>query len=187
MIKLLFIALHLSNLTNTDTCINKLTDRLFANDFYANYWLCIPVTTSDGKARIVLEKEHFKKYMAAIYQIDEKQDSIKVYLTQVLTRKKNLHFYLSAYENILHLSGCKILKGENKYLTLAKKNKAAFLKKYLGTSNEKDTYFNLNYENITTENYHSIIEALFNLKFIVAEGHGFTAVYKIDCSGNKQN
>lgn len=182
MYKLIFIAFHLVNLTNNDSCINKLTERLFAKDYYANYWLCIPATTNEGNVRIVLEKENFIKYMIAIDSIYASPDSLRVYLTEVLTKKKRLRFYLSAYENILHLNGCTILKGENKYLKFALKNRSAFLKKYLGTSNEKITYYNLDYGNLTNQNFYLIIEALFNLKFIVAEGDGFTAVKRVKCS-----
>lgn len=182
MIKLLFLILPFVNVDSSINCVDAIVDRAFNPNFKADYFLFLPVETSKSKyGRLMISKENFRKYMIALDSSYTNNDSLKCYVKKILNQKQQLFFHEFFYTENFGEEEYTIFYTKNKFDLLVKKKQTDFLKKYLISYDEKEKYFNFN-NTTPVQDFSSVYEQLFRMNFLVADGDGFIAVFRVICN-----
>jgi hypothetical protein len=165
----------------SDSCVNALVDKAYDSKFKADYFLFIPVETSKyKKARLMILKENFRKYMVALDSSYTDNDKLKSYLKELLSKNKFLFFNEVFYIKNFGQSEYKLLNVKNTIDISTSKKTDSFLKKYLFDYSPNRSYFNLNVS-LTIKNYYFVYENLFMLNYLTANSDGAIAVFKVNC------
>ena len=180
MIKIFLILVLFGNAKDDQNCIDALVNKAFIPTYKSNYFLFLPVKTTDGFGRLMITKENLRKYMIALDSSFINNDILKKYVAKQLNNNQNFFFNELGYKTSFGKKEYKIFYKKNRLEYFSKKNRLLFLKKYLTNYNEKDDYFNFN-TGVPTKDVWLAFEQLFHLGFLVAEGDGFTAVYRVKC------
>jgi len=164
-----------------DSCLNILVDKAYNPNFKADYFLFIPVESSKyKKARLMILKENFRKYMIAFDSSYAENDKLKNYLKELLTKKKTLFFHEIFYTKNFGSIEYKLLTEKNRIDINTSNTAEAFLKKYLLDFSSTRNYFNIDVSK-SIKNFHFVYENLFKLNYLVAYGDGVIAVFKVNC------
>ena len=165
----------------SDICVNALVDKAYDSNFKADYFLFIPVETSKyKKARLMILKENFRKYMVAFDSSYTDNDKLKSYVKELLSKKKSLFFHEVFYTKSFGSPEYKLLNEKNTIDISTSKKADTFLKKYLLDFSSNRIYFNLNISS-PIKNYYFVYENLFMLNYLVANSDGAIAVFKVAC------
>lgn len=183
MIKFLFLILvPFFNAESSSSCTDALVDKAFDSNFKANYFLFLPVETSKSKTgRLMILKENFRKYMIALDSSYSNNDNLKCYVKNILNHKQQLFFHEFFYKEKFGEEEYTLLYNKNKFDVVVKKSRSNFLKKYLVSYDEKEKYFTFN-NTVPVEDFTSVYEQLFRMNFLVADGDGFTGVFRVICN-----
>ena len=165
----------------SDSCVDALVDKAYDAKFKSDYFLFIPVETSKyKKARLMILKENFRKYMVGLDSSYADNDRLKSYLKELLSKKKSLFFHEVFYIKSFGQPEYKLLNEKNTIDISTSKKTDSFLKKYLLDYSSGRSYFNLNVS-WPIKNYYFVYENLFMLNYLVANSDGTIAVFKVDC------
>jgi len=176
---LLLSILFAFNIQSNNDCPTTLIDKAFDPKFKADYFLFIPIQTAkDGiKCRLMIEKENFRKYMIAVDSSFSNNDTLKTFLKEILMKKRDFTFSEVFYQLMLKEKEYKLLTANNPF---KKQSSEAFLKKYIINYSSKDDYLNLN-PTFDLNEFPFVVENLFRLNYLVANGDGVIAVFKVSC------
>lgn len=181
LILLLLFTFQLSTKFDNCPCVTELVNKAFDPTFKADYFLIIPVETSKVKSgRLFISKENFKRYMIVIDSAYTDNEKLKNYVKNILNGSEKMYFHEVVYEQEFKEDEYKVLSEKNIIDISSQKKKNAFLKKYLYNYSEDRNYFNLNTSN-SNPNYYFVYENLFKLNYLVANGDGVIAVFKVSC------
>lgn len=125
-------------------------------------------------------KENFRKYMIAFDSSYSDNDKLKNYLKELLNKKETLFFREIFYTTNFGLAEYKLLNEKNTIDISTPQKSDVFLKKYLLDYTSTKAYFNLNVST-NIKNYYFVYERLFMMNYLVANGDGLIAVFKVDC------
>jgi len=181
---ILFILIILFHHTLTaQYCIEKKVDKIFDTSFYGNYYIVIPVETLNyEKARLLITKEWFKKYVTILNHNYLNKDSIKLYLTNLLIGKQKMYFDEYIFGEYYDKPQYLIISDKNKNDISSKKKKLIFLKKYLIPYSPNTKFYNIigSLPN-PMRRFDFLVETLFKLNYLLAEGDQVIGVSKVDC------
>lgn len=162
-------------------CINALVNKAYDAKLKADYFLFIPVETSKyRKARLMILKENFRKYMIAFDSSYVDNEKLKSYLKDVLNKETTLFFHEIFYTKNFGSTEYKLLSSVNTIDVSTSKKADIFLRKYLLDYSSTRSYFNLNVST-NIKNYYFVYERLFMMNYLIANGDGIIAVFKVDC------
>ena len=177
----LIILIHQS--VFAQNCIKKKVDKIFDQRFKANFYIIMPVETLNyEKARLLITKEWFRNYVTILNTNYLNNDSIKLYLKNLLMGKQKMYFDEYLFGEYYDKPQYLIISDKNKNDISSKKKKLIFLKKYLIPYSPETKFYNI----ITTlpnpmRRYDFMIETLFKLNYLLAEGDQVIGVIKVDC------
>lgn len=177
----LIILIHHSLLAQN--CIEKKVNKIFDQNFNANYYIVIPVETLNyEKARLLITKEWFQNYATILNSNYLNNDSIKLYLMNLLMGEQKMYFNEYIFGEYYDKPQYLIISDKNTNDISSKKKKLKFLKKYLIPYTPQTKFYNI----ITTlpnpmRRFDFLIETLFSLNYLLAEGDQIIGVIKVDC------
>ena len=177
--------------SHADAIVNE----VFRGDFDgANYMLCLPVETTDfdpdtiGKdlikyGRIIIHTKEFITYMQWLNK-DRFSDinELKKLMWEILSGQRFLPINIVAYDLKFGKFDFPILYDDNKFTPIAQKDSISFLSKYCMGFSLKEKSFPFSPDGIAYKDYNYIIEALFNLNYLIAYSDGDIRAVHASCS-----